>query len=95
MIRVFDAFSGIGGFRSALERVGGFEIVGGARLTDLRRKPTKHCTIPEVNNFMKISEILTSENLQTLISLLEVSLPAVLGLRSKKRLCRRARRSVL
>ena len=27
MIRVFDAFSGIGGFRSALERVGGFEIV--------------------------------------------------------------------
>lgn len=46
---------------------------GGARLTDLRRKPTKHCTIPEVNNFMKISEILTSENLQTLISLLEVS----------------------
>ncbi len=27
MIRVFDAFSGIGGFRSALERVGGFKIV--------------------------------------------------------------------
>lgn len=28
MIRVFDAFAGIGGFRSALERVGGFKIVG-------------------------------------------------------------------
>ena len=27
MIRVFDAFAGIGGFRSAFERVGGFEIV--------------------------------------------------------------------
>ena len=27
MIRVFDAFSGIGGFRSALERVGGFKFV--------------------------------------------------------------------
>ncbi len=27
MIRVFDAFSGIGGFRSGLERVGGFKIV--------------------------------------------------------------------
>ena len=28
MIRVFEAFAGIGGFRSGLERVGGFEIVG-------------------------------------------------------------------
>ena len=28
MIRVFEAFAGIGGFRSALERVGGFKIVG-------------------------------------------------------------------
>lgn len=27
MIRVFDAFAGIGGFRSAFERVGGYEIV--------------------------------------------------------------------
>lgn len=27
MIKVFDAFAGIGGFRSAFERVGGFEIV--------------------------------------------------------------------
>ncbi len=28
MIRVFDAFSGIGGFRSAFERVVGFKTVG-------------------------------------------------------------------
>ena len=28
MIRVFDAFAGIGGFRSALEQVGGFKVVG-------------------------------------------------------------------
>lgn len=28
MIRVFEAFAGIGGFRSALEKTGGFEIVG-------------------------------------------------------------------
>ena len=28
MIRVFEAFAGIGGFRSGLERVGGFKIVG-------------------------------------------------------------------
>lgn len=27
MIRVFEAFAGIGGFRSALEKTGGFEIV--------------------------------------------------------------------
>jgi len=28
MIRVFDMFSGIGGFRAGLEAVGGFEFVG-------------------------------------------------------------------
>lgn len=28
MISYFDAFAGIGGFRSAFERVGGFECVG-------------------------------------------------------------------
>ena len=28
IIRVFDAFAGIGGFRSGLERAGGYEFVG-------------------------------------------------------------------
>jgi len=28
MIRFFDMFSGIGGFRAGLERAGGFECVG-------------------------------------------------------------------
>lgn len=28
MIRFFDMFSGIGGFRAGLERVGGFECIG-------------------------------------------------------------------
>ena len=27
-IRFFDMFSGIGGFRSGLERIGGFECIG-------------------------------------------------------------------
>lgn len=38
MIRVFDAFSGIGGFRSALERVGEFEIVGWCEIDRFAQK---------------------------------------------------------
>ena len=38
MIRVFDAFSGIGGFRSALERVGGFEIVAWCEIDKFAQK---------------------------------------------------------
>lgn len=41
MIRVFDAFSGIGGFRSALERVGGFEIVGWCEIDRFAQKAYK------------------------------------------------------
>lgn len=38
MIRVFDAFSGIGGFRSAFERVGGFKTVGWCELDKFAQK---------------------------------------------------------
>jgi DNA (cytosine-5)-methyltransferase 1 len=38
MIRVFDAFSGIGGFRSAFERVGGFEFVGWCEIDKFAQK---------------------------------------------------------
>lgn len=38
MIRVFDAFSGIGGFRSALERVGGFEFVAWCEIDRFAQK---------------------------------------------------------
>lgn len=41
MIRVFDAFSGIGGFRSALEGVGGFEIVGWCEIDRFAQKAYK------------------------------------------------------
>ena len=41
MIRVFDAFSGIGGFRSALERVGEFEIVGWCEIDRFAQKAYK------------------------------------------------------
>lgn len=41
MIRVFDAFSGIGGFRSALERVGGFEFVGWCEIDRFAQKAYK------------------------------------------------------
>lgn len=41
MIRVFDAFSGIGGFRSALERVGGFEIVWWCEIDRFAQKAYK------------------------------------------------------
>lgn len=41
MIRVFDAFSGIGGFRSALESVGGFEIVGWCEIDRFAQKAYK------------------------------------------------------
>lgn len=41
MIRVFDAFSGIGGFRSALERVGEFEIVGWCEIDIFAQKAYK------------------------------------------------------
>ena len=38
MIRVFDAFSGIGGFRSALERVGGFKFVAWCEIDGFAQK---------------------------------------------------------
>ena len=38
MIRVFDAFSGIGGFRSAFERVGGFKTVGWCEIDRFAQK---------------------------------------------------------
>lgn len=38
MIRVFDAFSGIGGFRSGLERVGGFEFVAWCEVDKFAQK---------------------------------------------------------
>ena len=38
MIRVFEAFAGIGGFRSGLERVGGFEIVGWCEIDKFAQK---------------------------------------------------------
>ena len=38
MIRVFDAFSGIGGFRSALERVGGFKFVAWCEIDKFAQK---------------------------------------------------------
>ena len=38
MIRVFDAFAGIGGFRSAFERVGGFEIVAWCEIDKFAQK---------------------------------------------------------
>lgn len=41
MIREFDAFSGIGGFRSALERVGEFEIVGWCEIDRFAQKAYK------------------------------------------------------
>ncbi len=38
MIRVFDAFSGIGGFRSAFERVVGFKTVGWCEIDRFAQK---------------------------------------------------------
>ena len=38
MIQVFDAFSGIGGFRSAFERVGGFKTVGWCKIDRFAQK---------------------------------------------------------
>jgi len=38
MIRVFDAFSGIDGFRSAFERVGGFKTVGWCEIDKFAQK---------------------------------------------------------
>lgn len=67
MIKVFDAFSGIGGFRSALERVGGFEFVAWCEIDKFAQKAYRAFMTLEVSNSMKISEILTPESLQTLI----------------------------
>ena len=38
MISVFEAFAGIGGFRSGLERVGGFKIVGWCEIDKFAQK---------------------------------------------------------
>ncbi|MDE5753429.1 MAG: DNA cytosine methyltransferase, partial [Oscillospiraceae bacterium] len=38
MIRVFDAFSGIGGFRSGLERAGNFSFVGWCEIDKFAQK---------------------------------------------------------
>ncbi len=43
----------------------------GARLTDSHRNPTERFLTQGVNSFMRISEILTQQDLQTLISLLQ------------------------
>jgi len=43
----------------------------GARLTDSHRSPTERFSTQEVNNFMRIAEILTQQDLQILISSLE------------------------
>jgi len=40
----------------------------GARLTDSHRNPTERFLTREVNSFMRIAEILTQQDLQTLIS---------------------------
>ncbi len=38
IIRVFDAFAGIGGFRSGLERAGGYEFVGWSEIDKFAQK---------------------------------------------------------
>lgn len=49
-IRFFDMFTGIGGFRSGLEAIGGFECVGySAKSTSMQSRHMKQYTIPEVN----------------------------------------------
>ena len=63
MIRVFDAFSGIGGFRSAFEEWSVSKRWAGARLTDSHRNPTVRFLTREVNSFMRISEILTQQEM--------------------------------
>ena len=42
MIRVFEAFAGIGGFRSGLERVGGFKIVGWCEIDKYAKRAVKN-----------------------------------------------------
>ena len=71
MIRVFDAFSGIGGFRSAFERVGGFKTVGWCEIDKFAQKSYRALFDTGGNSFMRISELLTQQDLQTLISSLE------------------------
>ena len=46
----------------------------GAKLTDSPRNPTERFSTQEVNSFMRISEILTQQDLQILISSLEAFL---------------------
>ena len=38
MIRVFDTFAGIGAFRSAFDKVGGFEFVGWCEIDKYAQK---------------------------------------------------------
>ena len=71
MIRVFGAFSGIGVSEVPLKESEVSKRWAGARLTDSPRNPTERFSTQEVNNFMRISEILTQQDLQTLISSLE------------------------
>ena len=68
MIRVFDAFSGIGGFRSAFERVGGFKTVGWCEIDRFAQKSYR--ALFDTGG-ERISEKLTQQDLQILISALE------------------------
>ena len=45
MIKYFDIFAGIGGFRSDLKKQEALSASGTARLTDMLKKHTKQCTI--------------------------------------------------
>ena len=48
MIKYFDIFAGIGGFRSGLEKAGDFECVGYCEIDKYAKKPIKQCMIQEI-----------------------------------------------
>lgn len=71
MIKYFEAFAGIGAFRSAFEKVGGFECVGWCEIDRFAQKAYRTLYDTKGEIFMRTSQKSITEICRILICSLE------------------------